>query len=57
MPMSATASAAHDSANEVDVMLGGREADARRRDADQQMGAVDPTLKMHLRKLTMHLVR
>ncbi len=33
------------------------EAERREREADQRWGAVDPSLKMQLRKLTAHLVR
>jgi len=56
-PMSATASAALD-VREADVIMGeGSDADMRRAEVEAQMGAVEPTLKMQLRKLTAHLVR
>jgi hypothetical protein len=43
---------------DVDVILDdGADGEARRAEVDHQMGAVDPALKMQLRKLTAHLVR
>ncbi|KAL6756783.1 hypothetical protein V8C86DRAFT_2641239 [Haematococcus lacustris] len=56
-PMSA-ASAAQIDVRDADIILAvGEDADARRAEIDNHQGAVEPGLKMQLRKLTAHIVK
>lgn len=60
VPLSATAAAAGDPTAGADLGLLGlaeAEAESRRAEIDAQQGAVDPAIKMQLRKLTAHIVK
>ncbi|GFH10410.1 uncharacterized protein HaLaN_05717, partial [Haematococcus lacustris] len=52
------ASAAQIDVRDADIILAvGEDADARRAEIDNHQGAVEPGLKMQLRKLTAHIVK